>query len=158
MTGNIEKVRDWLKALGALCAGSLALEEAEARIAAFAPLLSRAFAGWAFCDASLEAVARGCRWFPAYGELCDLLAAWCAENRPRALPDTATDGLSPMDRVWLAHWRKLQANGFRPEVDFAVEAGKPRDYRAHTASLIRARSPAAWAVIEAAGETGWRVV
>lgn len=152
MTRNV-----WLAMLAKLAAPSHPTEAAAA-LAAMLPLLGD-LPDAAFTAGSLDHVARhathGC---PNYATVRAALSAWWSEHRPPAIANTATDGLSAMDRVWLAHWRKLRANGFQPEVDFAVEAGKPRDYRAHTASLIRQRSPKAWAAIEAAGETGWQVV
>jgi len=77
-----DTVRMWLFALGALCAGSVSEKEANARVNTYAPMLSRQFDQWAFCQRSLEAVARQCKFWPAYGELCEALSAWCRANRP----------------------------------------------------------------------------
>jgi hypothetical protein len=94
-----DPVRMWLSALGALCAGSVPEKEANARVDAYAPMLSRQFDRWAFCQRSLDAVARQCKFWPAYGELCEALSAWCRANRP---PSTAPrlagpDALSPAE-------------------------------------------------------------
>jgi hypothetical protein len=58
-----------------------------------APMLASRFGDWAINGRSLEHVAAKCRWFPAYGELCDHLRDWCAANRDRmpALPAPAPE-------------------------------------------------------------------
>jgi hypothetical protein len=75
-------VRDWLKALGTLCAGSLSTRDAQAKLAAYVPMLAHEFRPEAFTPASLTAVARACKFFPSFGELCDALKAWWEDNRP----------------------------------------------------------------------------
>lgn len=80
--------RDWLKALGSLTAGTIAPKEAEARLGAYASLIVKEFPIAAFSAQSLAAVARQCKFFPSYGELCGYLSEWWRENRPApaALP------------------------------------------------------------------------
>jgi hypothetical protein len=75
--------RDWLKALGTLTVGNANAAEADARLNAYAPLLMSRFDAAAFTAESLEHVAGNCKFFPAYGELVEHLAAWWKENRPR---------------------------------------------------------------------------
>lgn len=75
-------IRDWLKALGVLCAGNSSVKDAQAKLAAYAPMLAREFKPEAFTPDSLAAVARGCTFFPSFGELCATLAAWWEDNRP----------------------------------------------------------------------------
>ncbi|HTO99800.1 MAG TPA: hypothetical protein VMJ64_00375, partial [Anaerolineales bacterium] len=77
-----DRARRWLASLGTLCAGAMPLEEAQARVAAFASMLCEQYGGEAFTQASLQTVARGCRFFPSYGELCEALSAWLKENPP----------------------------------------------------------------------------
>lgn len=69
-------VRNWLKALGALCAASLPIAEAEARVAAYVPMLGEQFDAGAFCQRSLEAVARKSKFFPSYAEVVERLEEW----------------------------------------------------------------------------------
>lgn len=66
-------VRNWLKALGSLVAGSLSEVEAKARIDAYTPLLATAFPPAAFTPTTLRRVAEGCKFFPSYGEVNALL-------------------------------------------------------------------------------------
>lgn len=75
-------VRNWLKSLGALCAGNLPQAEIEARVSAYAPLLAAEFDAGCFTVSSLAAVARQCKFFPTFGEVCTALAAWWKANRP----------------------------------------------------------------------------
>ena len=78
-------VRNWVKALGGLCAGNLSLKEAEARMTAYAPMLAREFAPNAFTVASLAAVARACSHHsPTFGEISNALSAWWEDNAPTA--------------------------------------------------------------------------
>ncbi|WP_198374042.1 hypothetical protein [Neoroseomonas rubea] len=74
-------VRRWLATLGLLVAGAMPAEEARIRIEAFAPLLEDQFPACAFTAASLQAVARGAKFFPAYAELAEALSGWLRENR-----------------------------------------------------------------------------
>lgn len=82
MATHSDTVRDWLKALGALTAAVMTNNEAKARVSAIATLLANEFPTAAFCPASLAHVARECRHFPTYAELCDLLGPWWKQHRP----------------------------------------------------------------------------
>lgn len=73
-------VREWLKALGVLCAGNLSQEEAELKLSAYAPLLAREFGPECFTPGSLTSVARATKFFPSFGEVCNALTAWWQEN------------------------------------------------------------------------------
>lgn len=88
MQSREKAVRQWLASLGVLVAGTSSRQEAEARLAAYAPLLIREFPPQAFTADSLTAVARACKFFPSFGELCTHLGDWWKANRPtvRALP------------------------------------------------------------------------
>jgi hypothetical protein len=87
-------IRDWLKALGSLTAATLNPQEATARLAAYAPLIAKEFPREAFSTSSLAGVARQCKFFPSYGELCGYLSEWWRENHhaPVALPAPAEGG------------------------------------------------------------------
>jgi hypothetical protein len=77
-------VRDWLKSLGLLCAGTGSVKDAQAKAAAYVPMLAREFRTEAFTVASLAAVARACKFFPSFGELTTALSAWWEDNAPTA--------------------------------------------------------------------------
>lgn len=79
-------VRDWLKALGTLCAGNQPVAEVRARVDASTALLRQDFDAWAFAPASLAHVARGAKFFPSYAELHAALAEWAKDNRPQTKP------------------------------------------------------------------------
>jgi hypothetical protein len=87
------EMRDWLKALGTLTAGSMPVEEAHAKIAAYSALLASRFPPEAYTGASLEYVGAACKFFPSYAELVEHLGAWWRDNRPREqrLPAIAND-------------------------------------------------------------------
>lgn len=90
-------ITKWLINLGNLCvpqAGATAVGE---RVRAYVPLLADQFGRSAFCHASLEAVARQCEFFPAYGRLATLLSAWWREHRP-PLPALRFDPPPPPPR------------------------------------------------------------
>lgn len=81
MTADPEDVRNWLKAIGALAASNVDRREAEERVAAYVPLLVAEFPAGAFTAESLAAVAKRCRFFPAYADLVEYLAEWWSEHR-----------------------------------------------------------------------------
>lgn len=77
-------VERWLGALGTLVAGQLSAEDARTRIAAYAAMLN--YPRHAYTRSSLDAAARGCKWFPSYAEVCQLLdAEVAAAHRQRHL-------------------------------------------------------------------------
>lgn len=94
---NRSEVRDWLKSLGVLVAGSISREEAEARLHAYVPLLSATFDDAAFCPESLEAVGRRCKFFPSYAEVVEHLSAWWSQHRPMA-PRLVGPRMDELDR------------------------------------------------------------
>src|SRR3954464_1668678 len=77
-------VRDWLKALGTLCAGSMSTRDAQAKLASYVPMLAHEFPREAFTPISLAAVGRACTFFPSFGELTAALSAWWQDNAPTA--------------------------------------------------------------------------
>jgi hypothetical protein len=93
-------VRDWLKALGTLCAGSMSTRDAQAKLATYVPMLAHEFPNAAFTAASLAAVGRACKFFPSFGELATALSAWWEDNRPyEPTPLRLTGPAVGIDRV-----------------------------------------------------------
>jgi hypothetical protein len=80
---HVRVVREWLVSLGVLAAVSISRQEAEMKLSAFVPMLMREFTDEAFTPDSLSYVARQCKYFPTYGELCGYLSDWWHDNRPR---------------------------------------------------------------------------
>jgi hypothetical protein len=113
-------IRDWLKALGVLAVGSMTPQEFKARIDAMTTLLAAEFAPGAFTPASLAVVARGCRHFPTYAELCDVLAPWWREHRPTpaAIPgdQSATVRQREIDREVSESWANITAAQVRAKL------------------------------------------
>jgi hypothetical protein len=135
-------IRDWLKALGTLTAGTMQADEADAKLRAYAPLLSQQFRPTAFTAPSLEHVASQCRFFPSYAEVVKYLGEYVRDH-PQTIPALAGPGpvLDVIDRAWVAYWQKRRTEDFAPY-------GNSPGGRAHVASLIRQQSPKAWHVIE----------
>lgn len=105
MSTDAKTVRDWLKALGVLCADNQPERQASAKLAAYAPLLAIEFPAKAFTPASLRAIAAKCKFFPAYAELVELLGEWQRENQP-ARP-AITDQREP--DAWMAKIEREKA-------------------------------------------------
>lgn len=82
MRASQAHVGHFLAKLGRLCAGNIALEDAMLKAEAYAPLLAAEFQAEVFTPESLAAVASQCKFFPAYGELCDYLRSWWRDNKP----------------------------------------------------------------------------
>jgi hypothetical protein len=82
-TIHVRVVREWLVSLGVLSAVSISRHEADIKLAAFVPMLMREFTDAAFTPDSLSYVARRCKYFPTYAELCEYLSEWWRDNRPR---------------------------------------------------------------------------
>lgn len=82
------RVEAWLTKLGILCAGRMPVEDAKAKIMAYAPGL----APWSplvFTRESVYWCAKQVKWFPSFGEVHDLLARFNAEivePRQRRMP------------------------------------------------------------------------
>ena len=115
-----QHIRDWLKALGSLAACALTAKEFDARISAYVPLLATDFPRSAFGPASLAAIARQCKFFPAYAELCDLLSAWWREHRPPprdpALEGPETRTQAERSAMAEASWRDITAGQVRERI------------------------------------------
>src|SRR4051812_36178542 len=77
------QVRDWLAMLGRLVAGSMSADEIGIRLDAYTPELMERYDSRDFDRTSREFVARQCKFFPSYGELCEALDKW---PKPAAKP------------------------------------------------------------------------
>lgn len=95
---RIDVVRDWLKALGVLSAGSMLHADAKAKIAAYSPMLAADFADWCFTPASLAACARRFKFFPSFGELSAELSDWRKDNTPSGAYDKPRLAAPSIDR------------------------------------------------------------
>jgi hypothetical protein len=118
-----DPIAEWLAALGTLTAAGMTAEDAREKILAYASLLGGKYPASAFTRESLEAVAAGLKFFPAYGELCDRLSAYWRENRPKS----AGPAIAGPSKPGAGHW-----HGF---IAARLVAGGDR---AHLLSLARA--------------------
>jgi hypothetical protein len=109
MPADPEVVYRWLKALGVLTASGPSAEVADNKLQAFVPLLADEFDEGCFCKPSLAYVARRVKFFPAFAEICELLAAWWRERRPF----DASLALTGPDDLWAARVRADRANAER---------------------------------------------
>jgi len=136
MTRQLTKRAQWFSMLAKLTSPMEATAAAQAFLA-YAPMLEQ-FPNEAFTLASLEHVAANCRHgVPTYADLREHLGAWWKDNRPNvpAIGDAAN--LDENARMWLAYFRRREAEGFR------VETGRPVS-REHCLSLVKQQSLAAW--------------
>lgn len=121
---DVRHVAGWLTDLANLTAGSAPLADSKTKIAALALILAGDYPGIAFNRHSLSAVARQCRFFPSYAELCEHLGAWWRDHRP-----TPVAIASPLSDTWSQ----------RVEADHAQAASDWKDpaiVRASVRSLI----------------------
>lgn len=146
-----DAMRIWLKALGALCAGSMPLAEAEARIAAYAPMLAGRFDAPAFCPASLEFVAGESKFWPSYGEVVDRLSRWWHDNRPvqPALSAPESSTLTASEATWVAYAHRRFAEG-RPPL-LVLSMVRNHGGKRALAEVIRGDQP----LIATASSAGW---
>lgn len=66
-------VRQWLARLGVLCTSKMSADEAESIVREYVAVLK--YPACCYTESSLDAIARKCKWFPSYAELCDALDA-----------------------------------------------------------------------------------
>lgn len=144
------QVADWLLALAPLVAATMPANEARERVKAYVPELVARFDSRDFDASSREFVARNCRFFPSYGELCELLDKWPrpAEKPQHTGPEAAD--LTAMDRSWIEFWHRRRAELFAKQDGF--KWGSREADLENLASLIRAQSRKAWAVISGVPE------
>lgn len=151
MTRSGDGVDAWLEALGTLTAPSMPVDDARTRCRAYAGMLRGKFAASAFTRESLEAVAAGCKWFPAYGELCDLLTAFW--HKAPAPPRPAIAGAKAGAGYWHGYIAsKLVAGGDRAHLlSLARRYAEPEELR----GIIAAFYPAEEGGAEAADRAWW---
>jgi hypothetical protein len=83
---DLQIIAAWLTKLADLTVSSRDDRRAMGdKLALYATMLGRNFEVKAFTQRSLEAVALECKFWPAYGELAQHLAAWWKDNRPSLL-------------------------------------------------------------------------
>jgi len=131
------QVWDWLTDLGKLVApGNASVREAAGN---YLPLLLGEFDSRDFNADSRTFVARHCKFWPSYGELCELLAKW-PKPAPQGPAGVADPGnLTGADLHWFRYFYKRQAEGFGP-----VRDGQPRSSRETVLAMIRDKSLPAW--------------
>lgn len=78
-------VSKWLKSLGVLVATGMSVTDAKERLSVFVPLLSREFDARFFNAATLTFVARKCKFFPTFSEICEHLSD-CGSTEPQSVP------------------------------------------------------------------------
>jgi hypothetical protein len=139
------QVEDWLRLLGRLVASDMTPQEAGDRLRAYTPLLVERFSDRDFNAVSREWVARSCRFFPSYGELCELLDKWPRPSpKPEQVVDTASE-LDAADRAWVAFWHKRRAEIWAQQEGFRW--GTRDADMANLANLVAAQSRKAWATV-----------
>ena len=117
---EIRLVSGWLTDLANLTAGNAMMREIKPRIAGNASMLADAYPAGAFTRASLDHVARQCKFFPSYSETCELLSAWWKENRPtpRAIESDqpATVRQRELERKNRESWETISAEQIRTKI------------------------------------------
>lgn len=131
------QVWDWLTDLGKLVApGNASVREASGQ---YLPLLIGEFDSRDFNADSRAFVARHCKFWPSYGELCELLSKWPKPVPPPPRGATEPGNLSGMDLHWFRYFYKRQAENFGP-----ARSGQPSSDRETILAMIRDKSPPAW--------------
>jgi hypothetical protein len=82
---NPTLIRQWLQSLGVLVATGMSVTDAKERLATFAPLLASEFDARFFCQRSLAFVAKQCKFFPTFSEICEHLHEFGADLRTSQL-------------------------------------------------------------------------
>lgn len=101
MATEFPHVRQWLQSLGVLVATAMTLAEAKERLATFAPLLNAEFDRRFFNERSLAFVAKRCKFFPTFSEICEHLHEFGADLRSDQLrlAGPSTDDLAWKSRI-----------------------------------------------------------
>ena len=79
---HLEAVVRWLNDLATISPPAPGGQELQSRIAGLASLLAGDFPPAAFSRDSFKAVARECKFFPSYAEVCAILSPWWRQHRP----------------------------------------------------------------------------
>lgn len=137
----------WIAMVAKLCHPQDAASAARSLMASL-PMLAD-FPPPAFTVQSAESVARQNRYVPSYAQLRAALAEWWRDNQPRHVQIGADKphGWNETDEVWLAYWRRREAEEFAPIPNMVKPPGG-YTWREHVASMVRCYSLKAWSVIE----------
>lgn len=134
---HIRHITGWLSDLANLTAGgSVLLSDIKPRIGGIASMLSDNFPPEAFTRASLQHVARRCKFFPTYGEACEALTEWRQQNLARRALAPPADGLTDDDHAWLKAWERYAAGDWGTDSDGNRRTGTEQNLRRR---LIRLR-------------------
>jgi hypothetical protein len=124
---HLRLVTSWLSDLANLTAGTAPLADAKTKVAAIAGMLAEDFPAGAFTRQSLAVVARTCKFFPSYAELCDTLSPWWLQHRPPPRqPLLGTDN----DNERQAREEQERSDSWRNITDEAIRA-KIRSLHGH---------------------------
>lgn len=140
------RITRWLEGLVSLTIAGTGPVSPERITLMAAMLAADGFPAEAFSFDSLHHTAQGQRFFPAYDDVRKALHGWWDAHRPAAALQIAGPGLPELDatdRHWLAYWHRRRA-----EIATAGGGHGPNEaVLERLASLVRSRSPAAWAAI-----------
>ena len=128
-TNHERTVAVWLSDLGKLTAGAAPLSDAKAKIASMAAALAEEFPPSAFSRASLVFVARQCKFFPTFGEVCDALGPWWKQHRPTPLAiaadQDATIKQREIERAVRESWDGITAPQVRAKIRAVRDSPAP---------------------------------
>ena len=96
---KLATITEWLLALTTLCAGKLNPSELRVRASTYVPLLAAEYPDYYFSQEMLAGVARRCKWFPSYAELCDAIEA---ARKPIWQRELAARPRLEAPRAWVA--------------------------------------------------------
>lgn len=138
-------ILSWLSRLGLRCASTRATENVEVRCRTYVEPLSD-LPAWAFCDESLEAMARKYEFFPPYARLRKDLEEWIGRNRPavQMLP-AGHENVPPDPERWYIGW-------FRPGATPDVPNGRTLQL-----ACIRDRAPAVYQYLLKTDNEAYRI-
>ena len=142
------RILAWLNSLANLTRAGTESISPE-KLATYANMLAKdGFPSAAFTSDSLHEVAQEQRFFPAYDDVRKVLFAWWNAHKPRiapALADAGAVSLDAADRAWVAFWHKRRGEIFAGSA--APLRGSASADIANLASLVKSKSPRAWASV-----------
>ena len=142
---HLRLVTGWLTDLANVSAGQAPLADAKTKIAAMASLLAEEFPAGAFTRQSMMAVARACKFFPSYGELCAVLSPWWLERRPPLLAisrDTSTEQQQRNELERAETWRRITPEEVRAKIRAVRDDAKFQPILGHfLGTAIRLHAP-----------------
>jgi hypothetical protein len=143
---HLRLVTSWLSDLANLTAGTAPLADAKTKITAIASMLAEDFPAGAFTRQSLNVVARACKFFPSYSELCTTLGAWWIEHRPPpSQPAISQDDKRAKEereeRERSDSWRDVTPEQVRAKIRGIREGFKPEVYGHFLGTAVRLHAP-----------------